>query len=121
MSRRFNERPGGAGGAPAGPGGLWDARAARVAHSTKTKCAHVVGDRLRQTARGVSYVYRLKAIEPHTRANGAPSLLLTWEGECIACGAAFEQLSGRRPKGLLRRCGPCREARRAFWADRVTP
>jgi hypothetical protein len=121
MSRRFKERPGGAGGAPAGPGGQWDARAARVADSTKMKCAHAVGDRLRQVARGVSYVYRLKVIEPHTRANGAPSLLLRWVGECIACGAAFDQLSGRRPKSLLRRCKLCREARRAFKADRVTP
>lgn len=115
------KKPGGAVGAPSGLGGRLDARAARSAHSKKMRCAHSVGDRLRQVARGVAYVYRLKAIAPQTRTNGAPSLLLTWVGECIACGATFDQLSGRRPGGLLRRCKRCREARRSFWADRVKP
>ncbi|MBU6371402.1 MAG: hypothetical protein KJS97_01640 [Alphaproteobacteria bacterium] len=73
--------------------------------------AHRVGERIRQTARGVVHVYTLARVEPHTNASGESSALLTWEGRCVRCGDRFEHVTGRRaPRYLNRTCRPCRSA-----------
>ena len=52
-------------------------------------------------------VYRLTEIEPHTRLDGTPTVLLVWCSTCPACNAGFVVKSGLKTKAINRRCGSC--------------
>ena len=64
-----------------------------------------MGDTFRERgARGRTFVYRLVGAAPYETRSGAASALLTWQGQCAMCGAAFTLTTGRRPHELARTC-----------------
>lgn len=48
--------------------------------------------------------YRVVAIAPHTRRDGTPSNVITWEAHCAACGSVFVVTSGLKSGSIARRC-----------------
>jgi hypothetical protein len=50
------------------------------------------------------YIYTAAEVTPYTRRDGKPSQVITWRGECAACGQPFEQKASRRPTNLVVTC-----------------
>ena len=62
--------------------------------------------------------YELAAIEPHTRRDGLPTVILHWRSTCPACGQEFTVTSGLRSTGIARRCLEHRMAARPVHGKR---
>lgn len=56
--------------------------------------------------------YELVEIRPHTRRDGTPSAILTWQGDCADCGVPFLQTQGLTTNSLNRRCDYCKNPTR---------
>lgn len=48
--------------------------------------------------------FDLVSVQPHTRADGQASSLLTWRAACLDCGKPFELVEGLRFRLGARRC-----------------
>jgi len=48
--------------------------------------------------------YVLIKIQPHTRRDGRPSMILTWRSQCLTCRANFEVTTGLSLQYVNRRC-----------------
>ena len=63
------------------------------------------------------------AAKPYTRANGEPSMVLTWQAACAhpGCGKAFTFTTGRKLGYPLRRCPTHRRFRWSHDGERPGP
>lgn len=49
-------------------------------------------------------VFELVSAQPHTRKDGAETVLLTWRATCLNCPAIFETVTGLQVQLQRRRC-----------------